>query len=64
MSCAVCKMFRAVDSADEEEEQAEEDCLNWSPLRRKGNQREVKEEEEKSGPGAKIPVTNYHRVFR
>ncbi|XP_069432502.1 zinc-regulated GTPase metalloprotein activator 1B isoform X5 [Ovis canadensis] len=48
-------MFRAVDSADEEEEQAEEDCPELVPIEAK--QREVKEEEEKSGPGAKIPVT-------
>uniref|UniRef100_A0AAA9SV81 Zn regulated GTPase metalloprotein activator 1 n=2 Tax=Bos TaxID=9903 RepID=A0AAA9SV81_BOVIN len=46
---------RAVDSADEEEEQAEEDCPELVPIEAK--QREVKEEEEKSGPGAKIPVT-------
>lgn len=55
MSCGVCKMSRAVDSADEEEEQAEEDCPELVPIEAK--QREVKEEEEKSGPGAKIPVT-------
>uniref|UniRef100_A0A8C2QT69 CobW/HypB/UreG nucleotide-binding domain-containing protein n=2 Tax=Capra hircus TaxID=9925 RepID=A0A8C2QT69_CAPHI len=48
-------MFRAVDSADEEEEQAEEDCPELVPIEAK--QREVKEEKEKSGPGAKIPVT-------
>uniref|UniRef100_A0A4W2G2W1 CobW C-terminal domain-containing protein n=1 Tax=Bos indicus x Bos taurus TaxID=30522 RepID=A0A4W2G2W1_BOBOX len=48
-------MSRAVDSADEEEEQAEEDCPELVPIEAK--QREVKEEEEKSGPGAKIPVT-------
>ncbi|KAB0362359.1 hypothetical protein FD754_006515 [Muntiacus muntjak] len=48
-------MFRAVDSADEEEEQAEEDCPELVPIETK--QREVEEEEEKSGPGAKIPVT-------
>lgn len=55
MSCAICKMFRAIDSADEEEEQAEEDCPELVPIETK--QREVEEEEEKSGPGAKIPVT-------
>ena len=54
MSCAVCKMFRAVDSADEEEEQAEEDCPELVPIETK---QMVEEEEEKSGPGAKIPVT-------
>uniref|UniRef100_A0A452G075 Zn regulated GTPase metalloprotein activator 1A n=1 Tax=Capra hircus TaxID=9925 RepID=A0A452G075_CAPHI len=43
-------MFRAVDSADEEEEQAEEDCPELVPI-------EAKQREEKSGPGAKIPVT-------
>ncbi|XP_070336492.1 zinc-regulated GTPase metalloprotein activator 1B isoform X3 [Odocoileus virginianus] len=48
-------MFRAVDSADEEEEQAEEDCPELVPIETK--QREVEEEEEKSAPGAKIPVT-------
>ena len=55
VSCGVCKMSRAVDSADEEEEQAEEDCPELVPIEAK--QREVKAEEEKSGPGAKIPVT-------
>uniref|UniRef100_A0A8C6CNX2 CobW C-terminal domain-containing protein n=1 Tax=Moschus moschiferus TaxID=68415 RepID=A0A8C6CNX2_MOSMO len=48
-------MFRAIDSADEEEEQAEEDCPELVPIEAK--QREVEEEEEKPDPGAKIPVT-------
>ncbi|XP_058929318.1 zinc-regulated GTPase metalloprotein activator 1B isoform X1 [Kogia breviceps] len=46
-------MFRAIGSADEEEEQAEEDCPELVPIKTK--QRE--EKEETSGPGAKIPVT-------
>ena len=55
MSCVLCKMFCAIDSADEEEEQAEEYCPKLVPTEAK--KREVEEEEEKSGPGAKIPVT-------
>uniref|UniRef100_A0A8C0C3A4 COBW domain-containing protein 2 n=1 Tax=Balaenoptera musculus TaxID=9771 RepID=A0A8C0C3A4_BALMU len=46
-------MFRAIGSADDEEEQAEEDCPELVPIKTK--QRE--EKEETSGPGAKIPVT-------
>ena len=57
MSCAVCKMSRAVDSADEEEEQAEEDCPELVPIEAK--QREVKEEEWGRGgehPQGEIPL--------
>ncbi|KAJ8782347.1 hypothetical protein J1605_010326 [Eschrichtius robustus] len=46
-------MFHAIGSADDEEEQAEEDCPELVPIKTK--QRE--EKEETSGPGAKIPVT-------
>ncbi|KAM9082052.1 zinc-regulated GTPase metalloprotein activator 1A isoform 1-T2 [Megaptera novaeangliae] len=46
-------MFRAIGSADDEEEQVEEDCPELVPIKTK--QRE--EKEETSGPGAKIPVT-------
>ncbi|XP_057404476.1 zinc-regulated GTPase metalloprotein activator 1A isoform X2 [Balaenoptera acutorostrata] len=46
-------MFRAIGSADDEEEQAEEACPELVPIKTK--QRE--EKEETSGPGAKIPVT-------
>lgn len=49
-------MFRAVDSADEEEEQAE-GGLSWIGPHWGEAKEGVKEEEEKSGPGAKIPVT-------
>ncbi|XP_077004463.1 zinc-regulated GTPase metalloprotein activator 1B isoform X4 [Tamandua tetradactyla] len=45
-------MFQNTVSMDEEEEQAEEDCPELVPIETKNN-----EEEEKSGPGAKIPVT-------
>ena len=55
MSCVLCKMFCAIDSVDEEEEQTEEYCPKLVPTEAK--KREVEEEEEKSGPGAKIPVT-------
>ncbi|XP_072695324.1 zinc-regulated GTPase metalloprotein activator 1B isoform X9 [Canis lupus baileyi] len=45
-------MFPAVGAVDEEEEPAEEDCPELVPIETK-----LREEEEKSGPGAKIPVT-------
>uniref|UniRef100_A0A8C8XMH5 CobW C-terminal domain-containing protein n=1 Tax=Panthera leo TaxID=9689 RepID=A0A8C8XMH5_PANLE len=45
-------MFPALGAEDEEEEQAEEDCPELVPIGTK-----LREEEEKSGPGAKIPVT-------
>uniref|UniRef100_A0A671EA44 CobW C-terminal domain-containing protein n=1 Tax=Rhinolophus ferrumequinum TaxID=59479 RepID=A0A671EA44_RHIFE len=45
-------MLQAVGAVDEEEEQAEEDCPELVPIETK-----QREEEEKSGPGAKIPVT-------
>uniref|UniRef100_A0A673UZR8 CobW/HypB/UreG nucleotide-binding domain-containing protein n=2 Tax=Suricata suricatta TaxID=37032 RepID=A0A673UZR8_SURSU len=45
-------MFPAAGAVDEEEEQAEEDCPELVPIETK-----LREEEEKSGPGAKIPVT-------
>ncbi|XP_042769237.1 COBW domain-containing protein 2 isoform X2 [Panthera leo] len=52
--CAVqlAGMFPALGAEDEEEEQAEEDCPELVPIGTK-----LREEEEKSGPGAKIPVT-------
>ncbi|XP_041601022.1 COBW domain-containing protein 2 isoform X5 [Vulpes lagopus] len=45
-------MFPAVGAVGEEEEPAEEDCPELVPIETK-----LREEEEKSGPGAKIPVT-------
>ncbi|XP_044776642.1 COBW domain-containing protein 2 isoform X9 [Neomonachus schauinslandi] len=45
-------MLPAMGAVDEEEEQAEEDCPELVPIETK-----LREEEEKSGPGAKIPVT-------
>lgn len=45
-------MSQAVGAVNEEEEQAEEDCPELVPIETK-----QREEEEKSGPGAKIPVT-------
>ncbi|XP_040476214.1 COBW domain-containing protein 2 isoform X2 [Ursus americanus] len=45
-------MIPALGTAGEEEEQAEEDCPELVPIETK-----LREEEEKSGPGAKIPVT-------
>ncbi|XP_025787422.1 COBW domain-containing protein 2 isoform X3 [Puma concolor] len=45
-------MFPALGTEDEEEEQEEEDCPELVPIGTK-----LREEEEKSGPGAKIPVT-------
>ncbi|XP_035877613.1 COBW domain-containing protein 3 isoform X2 [Phyllostomus discolor] len=45
-------MSQAVGSVDEGEEQAEEDCPELVPIETK-----QREEEEKSGPGVKIPVT-------
>ncbi|XP_014650926.1 PREDICTED: COBW domain-containing protein 2 isoform X2 [Ceratotherium simum simum] len=45
-------MLQAVGAVDEEEEQAEEDCPELVPIETK-----QREEEEKPGPGAKIPVT-------
>ncbi|KAK2488986.1 hypothetical protein MC885_017638, partial [Smutsia gigantea] len=45
-------MLQATGAVDEEEEQAEEDCPELVPIETK-----QREEEEKSGPGAKIPVT-------
>ncbi|XP_004459450.1 zinc-regulated GTPase metalloprotein activator 1B [Dasypus novemcinctus] len=45
-------MLQANDAMNEEEEQAEEDCPELVPIETKNS-----EEEEKSGPGAKIPVT-------
>ncbi|XP_045696744.1 COBW domain-containing protein 3 isoform X3 [Phyllostomus hastatus] len=45
-------MSQAVGAVDEGEEQAEEDCPELVPIETK-----QREEEEKSGPGVKIPVT-------
>uniref|UniRef100_A0A3Q2GZV7 Zn regulated GTPase metalloprotein activator 1 n=1 Tax=Equus caballus TaxID=9796 RepID=A0A3Q2GZV7_HORSE len=45
-------MLQAVGAAEEEEEQTEEDCPELVPIETK-----PREEEEKSGLGAKIPVT-------
>ncbi|XP_057354583.1 zinc-regulated GTPase metalloprotein activator 1B isoform X5 [Manis pentadactyla] len=45
-------MLQATGAVDEEEKQAEEDCPELVPIETK-----QREEEEKSGPGAKIPVT-------
>ncbi|XP_049752110.1 COBW domain-containing protein 2 isoform X2 [Elephas maximus indicus] len=45
-------MLQANGAEDEEEEQAEEDCPELVPIETKR-----REEEEKPGPGAKIPVT-------
>uniref|UniRef100_A0A7N5K1M3 Putative COBW domain-containing protein 7 n=1 Tax=Ailuropoda melanoleuca TaxID=9646 RepID=A0A7N5K1M3_AILME len=45
-------MLPALGTAGEEEEQAEEDCPELVPIETK-----LREEEEKSGPGVKIPVT-------
>ncbi|XP_064436001.1 zinc-regulated GTPase metalloprotein activator 1C isoform X4 [Mirounga angustirostris] len=45
-------MLAAMGAVDEEEEPAEEDCPELVPIETK-----LREEEEKSGPGAKIPVT-------
>ncbi|KAL2781406.1 COBW domain-containing protein 2 isoform 2, partial [Daubentonia madagascariensis] len=45
-------MLQAVGAVDEEEEHAEEDCPELVPIEMK-----QREEEEKSGLGAKIPVT-------
>ncbi|XP_037653397.1 COBW domain-containing protein 3 isoform X2 [Choloepus didactylus] len=45
-------MLQIIGSVDEEDEQAEEDCPELVPIETKHN-----EEEEKSSPGAKIPVT-------
>nr|XP_031305673.1 COBW domain-containing protein 2-like isoform X1 [Camelus dromedarius] len=45
-------MFQPVGSAEEEEEQAEEDCPELVPIEAK-----QREEEENSNPAAKIPVT-------
>lgn len=44
-------MLHGTDALDEEEEQ-EEDCPELVPIEKK-----LREEEEKSSPGAKIPVT-------
>ena len=45
-------MSQAIGAVDGGEEQAEEDCPELVPIETK-----QREEEEKSGPGAKIPVT-------
>ncbi|XP_073084722.1 zinc-regulated GTPase metalloprotein activator 1B isoform X4 [Manis javanica] len=45
-------MLQATGAVNEEEKQAEEDCPELVPIETK-----QREEEEKSGPGAKIPVT-------
>uniref|UniRef100_M3Y2V9 Uncharacterized protein n=1 Tax=Mustela putorius furo TaxID=9669 RepID=M3Y2V9_MUSPF len=45
-------MFPAVGVVGEEEELAEEDCPELVPIETK-----LREEEEKAGPDAKIPVT-------
>ncbi|KAG8513012.1 COBW domain-containing protein 2 [Galemys pyrenaicus] len=45
-------MLQVVGAVAKEEEQAEEDCPELIPIETK-----LREEEEKSGPGAKIPVT-------
>lgn len=45
-------MLPAIVTGDEEEEQAEEDCPELVPIETK-----QREEEEKLGTGAKIPVT-------
>ncbi|EPY74926.1 hypothetical protein CB1_000557004 [Camelus ferus] len=52
--CAVllAGMFQPFGSAEEEEEQAEEDCPELVPIEAK-----QREEEENSNPAAKIPVT-------
>lgn len=46
------EMFKAVGPVHEQEEQLEEDCPELIPIETKH-----REEEEKSDPGAKIPVT-------
>lgn len=45
-------MSQAFGAVDEDEELAEEDCPELVPIEAKQS-----EQEEKSGPGAKIPVT-------
>lgn len=45
-------MSQAFGAVDREEEPAEEDCPELVPIEAK-----QREEEEQSGPGAKIPVT-------
>lgn len=53
--CACCRpaeMSQAFGAVDEEEELAEEDCPELVPIEAKR-----REQEEKPGPGAKIPVT-------
>lgn len=50
--CRPAEMSQAFGAVDEDEELAEEDCPELVPIEAKQS-----EQEEKSGPGAKIPVT-------